>query len=226
MNCAEIKEQLGAMLDAALAPELEKVIMLHVSTCSSCQDEWDRAQALRSVLRASPPPVPSASLDARVMEAYYQSRAPRREARGWWQRLAFGSISVPKPAFALILIAVASALAVALQIGRLMATPIIVTMSAPATIDGTTTASPPPQIVYVPVEQVRKSRDASTDLSKRTPVARRLRSVHAAGQTSARSLENSMVISSIGTSYATEATLKDFEPLTNATVRVIKGKGE
>lgn len=225
MNCAEIKEQLGAVLDAALAPELEKAIMLHVSTCSSCQDEWDRAQALRSVLRASPQPVPSASLDARVMEVYYQSRAPRREARGWWQRLAFGSISIPKPAFALILIAVASALAVAIQIGRVMATPIIVTMSAPSPIEGTT-AAPPPQIVYVPVEQVRKARDVSTGLSKRTSVARMLRSVNAAGQTSTRPLKNSMVISSIGTSYATEATLKDFEPITNATVRVIKGKGE
>jgi anti-sigma factor RsiW len=225
MNCAEIKEQLEAVLDRAVGPELEKAVMLHLSACSSCQDEWARLQALRSVLLVSPSPEPPASLEARVMNAFYQARSKRRETRSWWHSLVFGSIKIPKPAFALVLLGVLSALALALQIGRMMATPIVVTMSPPALLE-VAPAPQPTKIVEAPDEKVSKSREASQVAARRPPVARATRERHPPRPSQARPLENLTVISAAGTNYATRATLKDFEPIANATVRVIKGKGE
>ena len=226
MNCEEINKQLGDVLDGAVDPEMETVVMRHISTCSSCQNEWERIRAVRSILRATEAPMPPASLDARVMGAFYKTRIGRSEAPGnWWQRLVFGSIRIPKPAFALIVVAFASALALALQMGRTKQTPLVVTVPTPMTVEVPAPA-PPPQIVYVPIESVRSAQDAAPRAPKRQLVARATKARRPLMQTPESPLENTTVVTVSGTNYSTKATLKDFEPITNATVRVMKGRGE
>lgn len=224
MNCAEVKEQFETAFDGALAPELEKGLMLHVRGCSSCQTAWDAMQSLRSMLRASTISAPSHALDHRVMEAF--NRAHREEARAWWHRFVFGTIALPKPAFALALIAFASLLALALYVGRLTATPIQVTTRLANTAEAAAPLSQ--RIIYVPVEAARSPQTISSTASSRPRTPRRTIPTGTVAQkpSATRPLENLLMVSSSGTDYATKATLRDFQPLEAASVRVIKGRGE
>jgi anti-sigma factor RsiW len=227
MNCVEVNRKLEAALDDALDRETQKALMLHTESCASCRTGWDEMRALKAILQSSVQPEPSASLDERVMRAFNQSHGPRREprARGW-RNLLFGSINIPKPIFAAALILFAVALALAARIGRLSSTQISVAPS-PQTLSEVVAPGPSQQIVYVPVRvepEVRKP--APPRAPKRSLTPGRAPAGDAPRQRQARPLESFTLVSAAGTNYTTNSTLKGFEPLPTATVRVIKGRGE
>jgi hypothetical protein len=223
MNCAEVKQHFEAAFDQALTPELERALRLHMGACPSCQSAWDELQILRSVLQSSSIAAPSSSLDARVMSAFHQ--AHHEPAPAWWRRFVFGTISLPRPAFALAVMAFVLLLVLALYIGRLTATPILLTTLPPAAA----VASPPTpqQFVYVPVRAERNARTIAPPSIRRTPATRSTSSPAAPLSTGEpRQLENFTVVTDTGTNYATKATLKGFEPVETASVRIIKGREE
>jgi hypothetical protein len=226
MNCAEVNQHFEAALDEALDAETKKSLMLHVRTCSSCQAAWTQMQALRSVLQASALPAPSSALDERVMRAFNRSHGPRAVARlRWWQPLASGSISIPRPIFASGLVVFALALALATYVGRLTATQISVA-SLPPTVKEIAVPAPP-QIVYLPVKVGQENREhTSFNAPKHSPMPRRTKPENSLRQTGTHPPERFMLVSTTGANYTTNATLNGFEPLPSATVRVIKGKGE
>jgi anti-sigma factor RsiW len=228
MNCVEVNRKLEAALDDALDRETKTALMLHTESCASCRDGWEEMRALKAILQSSAQPVPSASLDERVMRAFNQSHGPRTEprARGW-RTLLFGSINIPKPIFAAALILFAVALILAARIGSLSSTQISVAPLPPTLSNVNAPGPSPPQIVYVPVRvepEVRKP--ASTRAPKRSLMPGRAPAGDAPGQRQAQPLESFTLVSAAGTNYTTNSTLKGFEPLPTATVRVIKGRGE
>ncbi|MGH9395503.1 MAG: anti-sigma factor family protein [Terriglobia bacterium] len=58
-NCAEIRDHYSDYVDGVCAPEAMRSVRFHMRYCAACQQELDRAQDLRSVLRSLPRrPVP------------------------------------------------------------------------------------------------------------------------------------------------------------------------
>jgi hypothetical protein len=226
MNCVEVNQKLEAALDEALDRETQKAVMLHTESCESCRADWDEMQALRSVLRSSEEPVPSASLDERVMRAFDQSHEARPDnGARVWRSLLFGSINIPKPIFAVALILFAVAIALAARIGRLSSTQISVAPQ-PSTIAETVAPAPLPQIIYVPVKIENDALYVSSGAPKRPRMTRRTPSKASPVRRREQPLESFTLVSAAGTNYTTRSTLKGFEPLQTATVRVIKGRGE
>jgi hypothetical protein len=233
MNCAEVKQNFEAAFDGAVNPEQERAVMLHIDKCPSCKAAWDEMQALRSALHTSVITRPSVSLDERVMSAFAQAHG-RRESivRPWWRSLFGGAISIPKPAFAVLLAAFALALVTALQIGRMTAPRI--SLEPPMRNADAAAAVPPPRIIYVPVETSRdeptvKPAPATTApaLFRRPAMPRRTQRREATpGQPQVRPLESFTLVTATDTNYATKATLAGFEPMANGSVRIIKGRGE
>src|SRR3712207_3813919 len=108
MKCEEVKQHLESAFDGAAVEEVRVSVTEHVGGCRSCKAAWDEIEALRTVLRKSADEEtvePSALLDERVMRAFARFHEPGDEAAApWWRRFFLGSISVPRPAFALALI--------------------------------------------------------------------------------------------------------------------------
>ena len=227
MNCVEVNQHLESAFDEALEPEMKKAVMLHLRTCSSCQAGWDEMQALRSVLQGSSLPAPSASLDERVLRAFNQAHLPRTKASLWWQRLIYGSINIPRPVFAAALVVFALALALATYIGRLTARPFsVATLPTAIDTDNIKVVPQPPQIIYVPVKAQRGIEHQAPHVAQRSSITRRIKPENSLRPTPAQPLESFTLVSATGANYTTNARLKGFEPLTSATVRVIKGRGE
>ncbi|HKS29328.1 MAG TPA: hypothetical protein VJS44_15975 [Pyrinomonadaceae bacterium] len=232
MNCAEVKEHLEAALDGAAEPELEKLLMLHVGKCPQCQSSWDEMQALKAMLRAGVEPLPSPALDARVMRAFERKHKAGEAATPWWKSFFSGSVSIPRPAFALLLAAFVIGLVVMLQLGRMTATRIL--LEPPDVNQSAAAAQPPARIVYVPVVDAR---DASAPKQlpavatpepslRRTARTRRQKGEAETVASQRQPLESFTAVTATDTNYSTKATLAGFEPVANATVRVIKGRGE
>lgn len=242
MNCAEVKQQLEATFDGAAAGESRAAVMEHMGACEGCRAAWDEMRALRSVLRKTADEdalQPSAALDERVMRAFSRAHEPGDEvAAPWWRRFFAGSISVPRPAFALALILFTTLIGLAVQVGRMTAAEI--SLAPPAQTANGATAEPPARIVYVPVEIAPRrdvtaknlpaaSTTTTTNAAARRPAVTRTttqRETVAAARNQAQPLESYTVVTATDTNYATKATLVGFKPVENASVRVIKGRGE
>jgi anti-sigma factor RsiW len=107
MTCREVKTQLVAYDDGALAEDEARRIAAHLRGCPECRSELARLQQVAMQLRAAPAIDPGAAFDARVMAAVAHTRPTR-------SRQATHSIRPIAISVAMGALVVASALVLAL----------------------------------------------------------------------------------------------------------------
>lgn len=119
MNCEKVDELLNEFHDGATSAPLQSQIERHIGGCPSCAAALNRLQDLRSLLQKDIAPLPSSSLEQKLMRAFLERHAPpKTKAPAWRYRLFAGSVSIPKPIFAAALMAIALALTTANLLGR------------------------------------------------------------------------------------------------------------
>lgn len=122
MNCIETKENIEALLDGELDDAQKDAVEHHLWICDDCRDLREQRMSLAGLLQqVSLAALPPAALDRRVMRSFQNHHAPKR---AWWRQMLFGSLAVPKPAFALLLILASAGFWAAFRLGK---------MSSPAT---------------------------------------------------------------------------------------------
>ncbi len=227
MNCKEAQQNLEAALDGAIDVAAQRRLHEHVSTCVSCKERLAQIEGVRSLLRESTSTAPSESLDARVMRSFRRHHAPGTESRAGvnrWRDLFLGSLRVPVPIVAMLLIAMVAMVLMAYRTGKQNAQYVVVNSPAPAEPSPAGNATvhvdrpgqvhekpmPPAIATIVPVSTTRNRRNRSSARVKNVPTEQPIKS--------------STVVSSDNTSYSTIAVLKGFEPLPLATARIIKGE--
>lgn len=224
MNCADIDNQMDAMVDGGLDQQAERKFVAHLAGCPTCQSKWEQLQGLRPLLQRVAVSAPSASLEGRVMSAFYKRHAARTSVGANWRALLSGR-SFSRPAFTMIMAAViVAAVTGAFVLGRVTAPQIVV--PAPPALTASLPGLPP----STPPES-RVERQLSAEFR---PGAERHRTRHpvrrtAAGKSGVRTptanpIESFATVSPSGTSYSTKASLAGFEPLRDTKVRVVKGE--
>lgn len=140
MNCEKVRPLLGRFYDCNLDWHSEVGVESHLGNCRSCSVEFERLQKLSGVLQNSFIPAPTASLDEMIMRDIRRESDFRQSPKAaWWKGIFIGSVSVPKPAFAVAIILIAVGLALSNFLGRNAAA----SFSAAAP-DALTTSSPLP----------------------------------------------------------------------------------
>ncbi|HEX8638090.1 MAG TPA: zf-HC2 domain-containing protein [Pyrinomonadaceae bacterium] len=118
MNCEKVKESIEAFHDGAINDAVKIRTEEHIAGCASCAAAFDRLRALSDLLRKDVAPATSGALDRKLMRAFAEKYELTAKSPARWSGIFSGSLSIPKPAFAAGLIAVAVAITAANLIGR------------------------------------------------------------------------------------------------------------
>lgn len=239
MNCEKVKESIEAFHDGAINGASGILVEKHLTNCSSCAAELNRLRALRKLLQKDVAPVPSPALDRKLMRAFLEKHERPAKSPSWWSAIFAGSVSIPKPAFAAALIAVAVAITAANFIGRNAAisagantastAPAVSLQPSPSTfIEQTKIVEVPvykervvTKTVYVEREsggaQKTSKKTSDFNTSKLTALDKNR---HNTIDSAVPGLQMSASIAENG--YFTRTDLKDFEPATESNVRIIR----
>jgi anti-sigma factor RsiW len=117
-GCDTYLEAISAYIDRELDDDAGAELFAHLGTCVSCRRSFASLSALHTQISAAPAPEVPSSLDRRIhrLHATPAARASRLNARVhsfWSQRL-----SVPAPAFAIMLLAATATLLFSLLLLR------------------------------------------------------------------------------------------------------------
>ncbi len=220
MTCHEHKAALGAWLDQALEAEAAAATERHLAHCAACRVELERLRAVQTALQSVTPPLPAASLDARVLASFRQQHTLQKtgevQPRGW-RAWVFGSLSVPKPALALAVLGVLGAVVLSYKIGEVLGAQLPLT--------------PPPVLVYHQTTKRTLPSEAERAVNVKT-LGNCTRPARATGQHQLAKLKNKQPAarfetqasaSEAGVDFMTTAPLGNFEPVKDPAVRIIKG---
>lgn len=228
MNCNQAQQNLEPALDGALDDAAHRLLHKHVSICGLCKEKLAQLEGVRALLGQAAPTTPSESLDARVMGSFRRHHGAKADARAGANRLRnlfLGSLRVPVPIMAMLLVGVVAIVLLAYRSGKQNARFIVV--------DSVPSPSAPLQVREVPSDIDKTVPVDKTVLVKatekivRAPVGGYRRNRSLAGfkkEVTEHPIKSSTVITSGSTSYSTVAVLKGFEPLPTATARIIKGE--
>ncbi|MEK6280062.1 MAG: hypothetical protein AABN95_06875 [Acidobacteriota bacterium] len=227
MNCTEAQQNLEPALDGVLDKTGRQLLHEHVSTCALCKEKLAQLEGVRALLREAGPTQPSQSLDARVMGSFRKHHAASSGGAAAPSRLRdlfLGSLRVPVPIMAILLLAVTAMVFVAYRTGKQNAQYIV---GGPVAVVGIPEAPPEtPSVSYTPLV-VDKTVPVQAPSRIVQVASRHRRNKSSAGiknEVTEQPLKSSTVITSNSTSYSTVAVLKGFEPLPTATARIIKGE--
>jgi predicted anti-sigma-YlaC factor YlaD len=215
MDCAQVRQDLEAVLDNAVDETRRHSIELHLASCDSCGSRLDHLRSLGRVLRENSTIAVPASLDRRVLTSFNARHIHAETRVSKWRKILLHSVRLPAPVFGLFLLMAIGAVAVSYWVGKHNATSIV--LAAPST----------PTQVENAIDRV-KHIDLKPDYPqiaiatrKKSPSKRATTS--APDKAGAQPLRSSTTINADSANYYTVASLKDFEPLPNATARIIKG---
>ena len=238
MNCQEVKLRLEAFHDGFADSDLSSRIGKHIAGCEVCNDDLRRLQALRTILRKSSVPAPSAALAHGLIEAFHQEHKQPTTVLPWWKR-AFGStVTIPVPAMAVAIIVIAIGIAAANIVGRNAAisdgsnsssaalTPVISLASeSPAIIEQT-------KIVEVPVTRERivtrvvhvERQRRTADLTARNPAlfSSRKDLRRNSPNSNPKDISPPMKDSVAENGYLTRIDLTGFQPTNGMNARVVR----
>lgn len=119
MKCVDAEIFLNDFANDELDFTLRQKIELHLQKCPFCQSEAEELKAINSLLKQLPPTVPSNQFDERMMQAFRTHQQKQTKLSLW--TAVFANLSIPKPALAFGLLALAGVSLLAFQIGRLTA---------------------------------------------------------------------------------------------------------
>jgi anti-sigma factor RsiW len=224
MNCQEIFSQLGALLDRELEPAQAPMMRRHLGHCIECQGELERLRALKTALQNAESPAVSARLDERVMTAFrlQHGRASAINKVSGRRAWIFNSFAIPKPALALIGALLIGTAALAYKAGEITGMRSqVVTLPSPiySPVAATPQAAEPVRVVYI-----KTPGGCSRPNSLPSAMLAQKGSPKPAGaQAAVAQFETQASASETGIDYTTSAALDNFEPVKDASVRVIKG---
>jgi anti-sigma factor RsiW len=228
MNCNEARQNLEPALDGALDEAALRPVQAHVTTCAQCRAQLERLEGVRALLRETLPTSPSESLDARIMRSFHKHHADRPSWRASATRLRdlfLGSLRVPVPILAMILIAVVGMVLLAYRTGKQNAQHIVVNPVPPGAEHVAADVAPGEIKKTSPVDQTVPV-PASPAIVQGSRIRYRRNRVRAVIKNGVgeQSIKSSTVITSNNATYSTLAGLKGFEPLPIARARIIKGE--
>jgi anti-sigma factor RsiW len=224
MSCQEIISQLGALMDQELEPAQTSTAQRHLMHCIECHGELERLRALKTAMQNARPPAASARLDERVMEAFrlQHGRPGAISKASGWRAWIFNSFAIPKPALALIVALLVGTAALAYKAGEITGIRSQI-VTPPALVYGVSAAPPqapePAHVVYI-----KTPGGCSRSNSLPSAMLAQKGSTKSAGaQAPVPQFETQTYASDEGIDYTTRAALDNFEPVKDASVRIIKG---
>lgn len=124
MKCDEVEVSLDLFLDERIDVPQRREIERHLNSCDGCRSAFDNTRSLIAALQTNLGATAPASLDSRVMRAFYRHQHAKNEAeKGNENRPSFLSwFAMSKPAFVLASVILVAATALAFQLGKQTAT--------------------------------------------------------------------------------------------------------
>ena len=219
MNCIETKKNIEALIDGELASRLKEPVERHLLVCRDCCGLKEEMILLSSFLQTSQIAPPSAELDERVIKSFRKHYEPA--VRWSWRQMIFGSMAIPKPVFAALLVLATAAFWLAFQIGKINSTTVsvpslfVVTNEVPVQIP----AESPAQTVIVEVPVIKEK-----IVTRTVYVRERKNNETEKAKTPADSEQNFLPSSSsvAENGYFTDLSLKGFEPTAQINAKIIK----
>ena len=207
------------MLDGELDDAQKDAVEHHLWTCPPCLESRERAASLSKLLRTAETAAPPAELDRRIIKSFQHHHAKKST----WRRFFFGGLLVPKPIFAALLIAAATALWLAFQIGKISSSS--VSMSAPEIV--VNQISPPESkiqtvTIEVPIVREKIVTRAVYVRGRKTLQTEKAKSLNIL-QRDISPFYSSTVAEN---NYLTDVNLKGFEPSSEIGAKIIKGVKE
>ena len=164
MNCEEASLLLEEFYDGEVDTQSKLRIEAHLAVCPSCGVEFERMRRLDNLLEKSSTPQASAQLDRTLMAAFRRQHEKAAPSPPWWQRIFVGSVSIPKPAFAAVLLAIVLAV-LAAGIGES-------NRSIPAQVGTNIPSSSPASATPLPPEIIEKTRIVEVPVVRERVVTR------------------------------------------------------
>ncbi|HEX8268084.1 MAG TPA: zf-HC2 domain-containing protein [Pyrinomonadaceae bacterium] len=221
MKCIENKKNIEALNDDELDDALKDAVEHHLQVCSVCRELKEEAASLSTLLQMSRIPLPSASLDARIMKSFREQHA----TVPIWRRFILGTFAVPKPAFAALLILAMAGFWTAFQVGKIYSTSISISEQL-----GEMTKAPIPmpeqtEIQTVVVEvPVIKEKTVTRTIYVRQPKINKNEKSKSLDVLRQSDLPLSSAVANNG--YFTDVSLKGFQPSAEINAKIIKGVKE
>ncbi|MDQ3713355.1 MAG: zf-HC2 domain-containing protein [Acidobacteriota bacterium] len=221
MNCIETKRNIEALLDNELDDELKDKVEHHLWACSMCRKLREQTASLSCLLQVSRAALPAADFDKRMMKSFRRHHAAASQS--WWRRVVFGSLVVPKPAFATLLILVLAGLWLAFQIGKISSS--TVSMTAPFINTNE---------IFIPAETTIQTVMVEVPVIKEKTVTRMIyvreqrnnkNEKNEKNKSSADSQQNNLPLYSstvADNGYFTDVSLKGFQPSAEINAKIIK----
>jgi anti-sigma factor RsiW len=117
-SCDTYVEAISAYIDRELDDDAGAELFAHLGTCVSCRRSFASLSALHTQIRSTPSPEVPSTLDRRIhrLHATPAARVSRLNAtvRSFWSQ----RLSVPAPAFAIVLLAATATLLISLLLLR------------------------------------------------------------------------------------------------------------
>jgi hypothetical protein len=237
MKCVDAEIFLNDFANDELDFALRQKIELHLQKCPFCQSEAEELKAINSLLKQLPPTMPSNQFDERMMQAFRTHQQKQTKLSFW--TAVFANLSIPKPALAFGLLALAGVLLLAFQIGRLTAPKNEMTANQKISQTESFDNSPLVQIVEKRVEvptiktvevPVYKEKIVNRVVYKNREVLKTIK-ISEPKETKAHKtnfdFQNTADIHSPKRSQIfTSVNLKDFQPVSEIKVRIKKRGGE
>lgn len=218
MNCIETKKNIEALVDGELTGSLKETVERHLLVCRDCCELKEELILLSGFLQTSEIAPSSEALDRRVINAFRSHHKPAPAAS--WRRIFFGSMAIPKPVFAALLILAMAVSWLAFQIGKInsatvsVPSPFVVTNEIPVQ----TPAESPAQTVVVEVPVIKEK------IVTRTVYVRQQKNNKTEkAKSPADSAENLPSSSSVAENgFFTDVSLKGFVPTQQINAKIIK----
>jgi anti-sigma factor RsiW len=237
MKCEEVSLLIEELYDDEIDFRLKARVKEHLACCPSCNADFDRIFRLDQLLEKAPaPPPPSALLDTKLMKAFERHNKESLKPPVWWQRIFVGSVSVPKPAFAAILLAIIATITAAIMIERnrsvsseisthlLASSPIVSTPLPPEIIEKTITVEVPVIRERVVTRVVYVERQNSQAIKSQKPLSARNGNDGNKQKQALKEVETNLAMNGSveDGGYVTRANLTGFQPTTELKTRIIQ----
>ena len=219
MDCIETKKNIEALIDGELAGALKESVERHLLVCRDCCELKEETILLSSFLQTGEIAPPSAKLDERVISAFRKHHKPAVSTSR--RQLFFGSLAIPKPVFAALLVLAVAASWLAFEVGKISSSnvsvesPFVVTNEIPVQ----TPAETPAQTVVVEVPVI-KEKIVTRTIYVRERKNNKTEKAKLPADSEQNFLPSSSAVADNG--FFTDVSLKGFEPTERINAKIIK----
>ena len=219
MNCIETKKNIEALVDGEINGALKESVERHLLICRDCCELREGMILLSSFLQTSEIAPPSTELDERVLNSFRNHQ--KTGVSSSWRQIFLGSLAIPKPAFAALLILAMAAAWLAFQIGKInsanvsVPSPFVVTNEIPVQVP----AESPAQTVFVEIPVI-KEKIVTRTIYIREQKPNKTEKVKPAADSELNFLPSSSSVADNG--FFTDVSLKGFTPTQQINAKIIK----